>query len=38
MEEMEWQNKDDMKNANVSKEDAEDRRRWRTAARFCDPE
>ena len=30
--------KEDMKKANVSEEDAEDRLMWRTAMRCCDPE
>jgi len=30
--------KEDMKKANVSEEEAEDRVRWRTATRCCDPE
>ena len=30
--------KEDMKKAKVNEEDAEDRLRWRTATRCCDPE
>ena len=30
--------KEDMKKANVNEEEVEDRLRWRTAMRCCDPE